>query len=266
MSSAKGMKRLEGRVVVVTGASMGIGRAASIRSAEEGATVAVCDIEDSQGEQVVNEIKRTGYGTARYYHLDVSKDGEVSSVFKRISEELGPIYGLVNNAGIVGAIKPTHELSERDWDAVFAINVKGVFLCTKYAIPGMIKQGTGSIVNLSSIYGLVGAADQPPYHASKGAVRLMSKTDALFYAKNGVRVNSVHPGFIDTLMVQNVVAVVASSSGDKEAVYQRLKSLHPLGRLGKAEEIAAGIVFLLSDDASFVTGSELVIDGGYTCQ
>src|ERR1022692_4251373 len=202
MSSAKGMRRLEGRVVVVTGASMGIGRATAIRSAEEGAKVAVCDIADSQGEQVVNEIKRTGNGIARYYHLDVSKEGEVSSVFKRISEELGPIYGLVNNAGIVGAIKPTHELSEKDWDTVFAINVKGVFLCTKYAIPGMIKQGRGSIVNLSSIYGLVGAADQPPYHASKGAVRLMSKTDAMYYAKNGIRVNSVHPGFIDTAMVQ----------------------------------------------------------------
>jgi NAD(P)-dependent dehydrogenase (short-subunit alcohol dehydrogenase family) len=256
------MRRLEGRVVVITGASMGIGRATAIRSAGEGAKVAVCDVADSEGEQVVNEIKGTG-GTARYYHLDVSKESEVSSVFKRISEELGPIYGLVNNAGIVGAIKPTHELSEKDWDTVFAINVKGLFFCTKYAIPGMIKQGTGSIANLSSIYGLVGAADQPPYHASKGAVRLMSKTDAMFYAKNGIRVNSVHPGFIDTLMVQNVVA---SSSEQKEVVYQRLKSLHPLGRLGKAEEIAAGIVFLLSDDASFMTGSELVMDGGYTCQ
>jgi len=262
MPSAKGMRRLEGRVVVVTGASMGIGRATAIRSAEEGAKVAVCDIADSQGEQVVKEIKRKGDGTARYYHLDVSKESEVSSVFKRISKELGPIYGLVNNAGIVGAIKPTHELSELEWDAVLAINVKGVFLCTKHVIPEMIKQGKGSIANLSSIYGLVGAANQPPYHASKGAVRLMSKTDAMYYAKNGVRVNSVHPGFIDTAMVQNF----AKASGKKEEVYKELKALHPLGRLGKAEEIAAGIVFLLSDDASFMTGSELVMDGGFTAQ
>ena len=142
------------------------------------------------------------------------------------------------------------------------MNVKGVFFCTKHAIPQMIAQKAGSIVNLSSIYGLVGAEDAPPYHASKGAVRLMTKTDALFYAKYNIRVNSVHPGFIDTPMVQNF----ADSMGNRNLVYEQLKSLHPIGRLGKSDEIADGIAFLLSDESAFMTGSELVIDGGYTAR
>lgn len=142
------------------------------------------------------------------------------------------------------------------------MNVNGVFLCTKYAVPSMIKNQQGSIVNLSSIYGLVGAQDAPPYHASKGAVRLMTKTDALFYAKYNIRVNSVHPGFIDTPMV----AGFAEGTGNREATYEALKKLHPLGRLGKPEEVASVIVFLLSDDSSFMTGSEVVVDGGYTAQ
>jgi NAD(P)-dependent dehydrogenase (short-subunit alcohol dehydrogenase family) len=145
---------------------------------------------------------------------------------------------------------------------VFEVNVMGVFRRTKHAIPDMRLAHSGSIVNLSSIYGIVSAPDVPPYHASKGAVRLMSKTDALLYAKDGIRVNSVHPGFIDTPMVQNY----AKALGDEKAAVEQIGRLHPMGRLGRAEEIAAGVLFLLSDASSFMTGSELVIDGGYTCQ
>ncbi|MCI4348849.1 MAG: glucose 1-dehydrogenase [Thermoplasmata archaeon] len=253
--------RLSDRVVVVTGGAMGIGRATAIAAGREGAAVAVCDVADAAAEKVAQEIRGSG-GKARAYHLDVANEGDVRGAFGRIRTELGPIYGLVNNAGIAGANKPTHQLEEAEWDRVMGVNVKGVFLCTKHAVPDMLRRHAGAIVNLSSIYGLVSAPDVPPYHASKGAVRLMTKTDALFYAKEGIRVNSVHPGFIDTPMVQNY----ATSLGDRSAVYEQLAALHPMGRVGTAEEIANGIVFLLSDDASFMTGSELVIDGGYTCR
>ncbi|MEM0123539.1 MAG: SDR family oxidoreductase [Conexivisphaerales archaeon] len=253
--------KLSGKCVVVTGAAMGIGKATAIAAAKEGATVAVCDINEVEGKKVVEEIARSG-GKAKFYSLDVSNESQVKDVFSRIGKELGDIYGLVNNAGIAGASKPTHEITMEEWNRVLGINVNGVFLCTKYAVPYMIKNQSGSIVNLSSIYGLVGAQDAPPYHASKGAVRLMTKTDALFYAKYNVRVNSVHPGFIDTPMVSGF----AESTGNKEAMYEALKKLHPLGRLGKPEEIASVIVFLLSNDSSFMTGSEVVVDGGYTAQ
>ncbi len=253
--------KLDGKVIVVTGGAMGIGKATALAAAKEGAVVAVCDVNQVEGNKTVEEINKMG-GKARFYYLDVSNEEQVKNVFEKIGKELGDIYGLVNNAGIAGVSKPTHEITLEEWNKVMSINVNGVFLCTKYAVPYMIKNRSGSIVNLSSIYGLVGAQDVPPYHASKGAVRLMTKTDALFYAKYNIRVNSVHPGFIDTPMVRGF----AESTGNKEAVYEALKKLHPLGRLGKPEEVASVIVFLLSDDASFMTGSEVVVDGGYTAQ
>lgn len=255
------MKGLKDRVVVVTGASMGIGKATAERLGQEGAIVALCDISDTEGKKLEAGMKASG-ATAKYYHMDVSNEDEVAATFSKVSKDLGSIYGLVNNAGISGVNKPTHQIEEREWDRLFSINVKGVFFCTKHAIPQMIEQGRGSIVNLSSIYGIVGAEDAPPYHASKGAVRLMSKTDALLYAKYNIRVNSVHPGFIDTPMVQNF----AEAAGGMEAVYKQIAALHPLGRLGKSEEIASVIAFLLSDESSFMTGSEVVVDGGYTAR
>ncbi|MGC8618750.1 MAG: SDR family NAD(P)-dependent oxidoreductase, partial [Thermoplasmata archaeon] len=245
-------EKLKGRVIVVTGAAMGIGKATALAAAKEGAYVAVCDLNQAEGNKTVDEINKNG-GKARFYSLDVSNESQVKHVFEQIGKEMGDIYGLVNNAGIAGVSKPTHEVTLEEWNKVMSVNVNGVFLCTKYALPYMIKNKKGSIVNLSSIYGIVGAQDAPPYHASKGAVRLMTKTDALFYAKYNIRVNSVHPGFIDTPMV----AGFAESTGNKQAVYEALKGLHPLGRLGKPEEIANVIVFLLSDDASFMTGSEV---------
>lgn len=248
-------------MVIVTGGAMGIGKATAMRLAEEGAKIAVCDIQDTEGKKVEEQITKIG-GAARYYHVNVSSEKEIEDAYRNVEKDLGPIYGLVNNAGISGVSKPTHEIDADDWDKVININVKGVFLSTKHAVPYMVKHKSGSIVNLSSIYGLVGAEDAPPYHASKGAVRLMSKTDAMFYAKKGVRVNSVHPGFIDTPMVQEF----AARSGEKNEVYDDIAALHPIGRLGKSDEVAAAIVFLLSDDSSFITGSELVVDGGYTAK
>ncbi|MEM0141479.1 MAG: SDR family NAD(P)-dependent oxidoreductase [Thermoplasmatales archaeon] len=253
--------KLSKKVVVVTGAAMGIGKATAIAAANEGAIVAACDVNETEGKKTVDEILKSG-GKSKFYKLDVSNETRVKSVFEQIEKDLGDIYGLVNNAGISGVSKPSHEITLEEWNKVLNINVNGVFLCTKYAVGSMMKNHAGSIVNLSSIYGIVGAQDAPPYHASKGAVRLMTKTDALFYAKYNIRVNSVHPGFIDTPMVRGF----AESTGDKESVYEALKKLHPLGRLGKPEEIASVICFLLSDDSSFMTGSEVVVDGGYTAQ
>ena len=189
------MNRLQDKVAIVTGGAVGIGRATCKALASEGATVAVTDLQDENGRKVVEEITEAG-GTAKYWNLDVSRESEVKQVIAAIKDQFGVIDVLVNNAGISGTNKPTHEITEEEWDQVMAVNVKGVFLCNKHVLPVMCEAGGGSIINLSSIYGLVGAPDLPAYHASKGAVRLMSKTDALLYAKHKIRVNSVHPGFI----------------------------------------------------------------------
>lgn len=250
------MKRTANKVVIVTGGALGIGRETCLLLAKEGAKVAITDVLDKEGKALAEEINKAG-GIAKFWHLDVSKESEVKQVYAAVVEEFGKLDATVNNAGIAGADKPTHELTEEEWDAVMNVNVKGVFFCTKHAIPYLKKSGAGSIVNLSSIYGIVGAGDIPPYHASKGAVRLMSKNDALIYAKDKIRVNSVHPGFIWTPLVEEL--------GKKDPQFRtKLDSLHPLGHVGESIDIAYGILYLVSDESKFVTGSELVIDGGYT--
>lgn len=256
------MGRVEEKVVVVTGGGKGIGKAACIRLAEEGASVAVTDVDEEAGNAVAEQIRNAG-GEAVYWDLDVSDASDVKIVFDEILDQFGRIDVLVNNAGIAGANKPTHELTEEEWDEVLAVNVKGVFLCTKYAVPHMRDVGGGSIINLSSIYGIISAPDIPPYHASKGAVRSMSKTDALLYAKDNIRVNSVHPGYVWTPLVEQLGE---RSEEGVEAFREHLDSLHPIGHVGEPDDIAYGIVFLASDESKFMTGSELVIDGGYTAQ
>jgi NAD(P)-dependent dehydrogenase (short-subunit alcohol dehydrogenase family) len=252
------MDRLQGKVAVITGAALGLGRAMAIRMAEEGASVAVLDVLDQPGEALVAQLS----GPARYWRCDVSNEAQVARVFGEVVAHFGRLDVLVNNAGIAGTNKPTHELTEAEWDRVQAVNVKGVFFCTKHAIEPLRRSGGGSIINLSSIYGLVGAGDVPPYHASKGAVRLMSKNDALTYAVDKIRVNSIHPGFIWTPMVEGHLRGL----GDVDAGRQAVGALHPLGHLGEPDDIAWGAVYLASDEAKFVTGSELVIDGGYTAR
>ncbi len=256
------MKRLHDKTVLVTGGALGIGRATCLLLAREGARVAITDVRDIEGQELAVKITRAG-GVARYWHLDVSREDQVRAVLAAAADTFGPVTVLVNNAGIAGVNKPTHELTEAEWDAVQAVNTKGVFLCTKHAIPGMQRAGGGSIVNLSSIYGLVGAPDVPSYHASKGAVRLMTKTDALLYAKDRIRVNSIHPGYIWTPMVEGVGR---AAGDDLEAFRRQTGALHPLGHMGEPDDIAYGILYLASDEAKFVTGAELVIDGGYTAR
>ncbi|NID14622.1 SDR family NAD(P)-dependent oxidoreductase [Luteibacter yeojuensis] len=252
------MHRLKGKVAVVTGGSMGIGAACARRMAAEGADVVVADICRPDAIHALPDG-----GRIDFVHTDVGREAEVAGAIQHARSMYGRLDILVNNAGIAGTDKPTHELTEDEWDRVQRINVKGVFFGVKHAIAPMREAGGGSIINLSSIYGLVGAADVPPYHASKGAVRLMTKTDALLYAKDRIRVNSIHPGFIRTPMVEGYVAGMDVEEAEG---FQAIAALHPLGRLGTPDEIAWCAVFLASDEASFITGAEFVVDGGYTAR
>jgi NAD(P)-dependent dehydrogenase (short-subunit alcohol dehydrogenase family) len=256
------MGRLDDKVALVTGGGLGIGRATCLAMAREGAKVVVADIDDEAATNVVSEISRGG-GTAAFWHMDVTSEDEVRGVFAKVEDGFGRLDVLVNNAGISGVDKPTHEITVDEWEKVIAVNVTGVFLCSREALRIMRRQGSGSIINLSSIYGIIGAPDLPPYHASKGAVRLMTKTDAMLYASDGIRVNSVHPGYIWTPLVEELGK---RSEEGVEAFRKQLDEAHPIGHVGEPEDIAWGIVYLASDQAKFVTGSELVIDGGYTAR
>ena len=252
------MDRLKDKVAIITGGSLGIGRACAIRMAEEGAAVAVFDVVDEQGAALVQELAGRGFRAA-YWHVDVTREREVQAAVDEAATRFGKLDILVNNAGISGANKPTDEITEAEWDLVQAVNVKGVFFCVKHSVPHLRRAGGGSIVNLSSIYGIISAADVPPYHASKGAVRSMSKTDALLYAPDRIRINSVHPGFIWTSMVEAFL----QNQPDPQAARTGLNALHPLGHIGEPDDIAMAVVYLSSDEAKFVTGAELVVDGGY---
>jgi len=256
------MDRLKDKVAIVTGGAKGIGLAACSLMAQEGAKVILTDIVDDKGKEEVKKIADKG-GTAVYKHLDVSREEEVEKIFSEVHFVHSHIDILVNNAGIAGRDKPTHMLTAEEWNQVISVNLNGVFFCTKHVIPYMKETGGGSIINLSSIYGIISAPDIPPYHASKGAVRLMTKTDALLYAGDGIRVNSIHPGYIWTPLVENLAE---KSLEGVENFRKKLDDLHPIGHIGEPMDIACGIVYLASDEAKFVTGSELVIDGGYTAQ
>ncbi|GAB1595564.1 SDR family NAD(P)-dependent oxidoreductase [Lysobacter claricitrinus] len=256
------MNRVRGRVCIVTGGAVGIGRACVQRLTEQGAAVAIFDMDEAAGHALATALEPRG--EVAFWRVDISRETEVAAAIDAVVERFGALHVLVNNAGIAGPNKPTHELTEDEWDRVQAVNVKGVFLCTKHAIPHMKRAGIGSIVNLSSIYGLVGAPDVPPYHASKGAVRLMSKTDALLYAADGIRVNSVHPGFIWTSMVEQHLRDTGAT--DLDAARRDVGALHPLGHMGEPDDVAWAVVYLASDESKFVTGSELVVDGGYTAR
>lgn len=255
------MNRVKGKVAVVTGGAMGIGRAGCLLLAAEGAEVAVTDINPA-GEKVAAEIREKG-GTAQFWPMNTASEKDVEQTFKEIIAHFKRINVLVNNAGIAGVSKPTHEITEAEWDSVMQINIKGVFLCTKHVIPYMRQAKGGAIINMSSVYGMVGAGNTPPYHASKGAVRIMTKNDAMLYAKDKIRVNSIHPGAIWTPLLE---AAAAGIKGGREVFSSYMTSLHPLGHLGEPEDIGWGIVYLASDESRFMTGSELVIDGGYTAK
>jgi NAD(P)-dependent dehydrogenase (short-subunit alcohol dehydrogenase family) len=253
------MGRVSGKVAIVTGGASGIGKEACLLLAKEGAKVVVVDMDDS-GASVAAEISRSG--EAVFYKLDVSNESSVEKAFSEVRGRFGRIDILVNNAAITGVRKPTHEVTGDEWDRVMDVNVKGVFYCTKHAIPYMKAAGGGSIINIASVIGMVAYTGAPPYVASKAAVRLMSKTDALIYAKDRIRVNAVVPGYVWTPLIENALR----AKGDVDAGKKALEALHPVGHLGEPLDIAYGILYLASDESKFVTGSDLVIDGGYTAQ
>ena len=249
--------RLEGKVALISGGARGQGAAEAKLFAGEGAKVVFGDILDDLGRQVEAEIHEVG-GEALYIHLDVTNAADWASAVEAAVSRYGRLDVLVNNAGIT-IRKNVEDTTEEDWDRIMAINAKGVFLGTKQAIPAMRESGGGSIVNISSTAGLVGSPySGASYAATKGAVRLFTKATAIQYAKEGIRCNSVHPGLLETPMTQDMLADAAH----REERTQRI----PLGRVGTAEDVAYGVLYLASDESSFVTGSELVIDGGATAQ
>ena len=249
------MARLEGKVALISGGARGQGAVEARMFAEEGARVVIGDILDEQGRQTEAELQELGYNVT-YVHLDVTSESDWEAAVQSAVDTYGKLDVLLNNAGIL-IRKNIEETTEDDWDRIFAVNAKGVFLGTRAAIPAMRDAGGGSIINISSTAGLVGSPNgSASYTATKGAVRLFTKSTAIQHAREGIRCNSIHPGPIETDMI-------ADTLNDPANMALRMQRL-PLGRVGKPSEIAYGAIYLASDESSFVTGSELVIDGGTT--
>ena len=248
--------RLEGKVSLITGGAVGQGAAEARLFAREGSKVVICDVLDEEGAKVEAEINEAG-GDAVYVHLDVTRESDWREAVDKTVSEYGKLNVLVNNAGIwrKGLVADT---TEQQWDLVLDVNAKGVFLGTKLAIPEMRRAGGGSIINISSTSGIVGSPGAAAYAASKGAVRLLTKTTAVQYGAEGIRANSIHPGPIDTPMGNQIWTTPEAREAAATAGV--------LGRLGVPDDVAYGALYLASDESSFMTGSELVIDGGQTAK
>ncbi len=258
--------RLENKVALITGAAHGVagevkgfGGVAARMFAEEGAKVVLTDIDTDSGERTAAELKGEGYDVM-FVKLDVARESDWESAIEATASAYGGRLDiLVNNAGIGGSSR-VEDTTEEAWDLQMDIHAKGVFLGTRHAIPLMRAAGGGSIINISSIYGIVGSPSSSAYHAAKGAIRIFTKSAAIQLAPDNIRVNSVHPGFMATPMTMGSFG--AADAERRQYVLSRI----PMGRIGEPEEIARGILFLASDDSSYMTGSELVIDGGMTAQ
>ena len=249
--------RLENKVALISGGARGMGAAEARMFAREGARVVIGDVLEADGRQVEAEINEAG-GECVFVHLDVTQESEWQQAVETAVTRFGKLDVLVNNAGIYPSEGKVEDTGEELWDRIMEINAKGVFLGTKHAIPEMRKAGGGSIINISSTAGLIGSSQDAAYTASKGAVRIFTKSTAIQYAKEGIRANSVHPGSIETPMVRARMTILEQQ--------RRAEALTPLGRSAHPDEVAYGVLFLASDESSFMTGSELVIDGGYTAQ
>lgn len=247
-------KDFDGKVAFVTGGASGIGEAVAKQLAARGAKVVVADLKLESGQKVVDAIVAAG-GTAAAVAVDVGQPEQVEKAIQFAVDTYGALHLAVNNAGIGGVAKPVGDYTVEEWRKVVQIDLDSVFYSTKYEIPALLKSGGGAIVNMASILGTNGFANAPAYVSSKHGVVGLTKATAIDYAKQGIRVNAVGPGFIETPLL----------TGD-QAMFDSLRALHPMGRLGKADEVAALTLFLLSDAASFITGSYHLVDGGYAAQ
>ena len=251
------MKEFDGKVALVTGGGSGIGRATALAFAREGAQVVIGNRKVQRGEETVSMIRDAG-GTASFKRTDVLVAAEVKALVDHAVTTYGRLDVAFNNAGIEGEVKPTLvDQTEANFDAVMGVNVKGVWLSMKYEIPLMLEQGGGAIVNCSSVSGVIGFPGIGIYSASKHAVIGLTKTAALEYSAQGIRINAVNPAVIDTEMVDRMTDGMNMKKGD-------LTTFHPIGRLGRVEEVAEAVLWLCSDKASFVTGHSMIIDGGFT--
>ncbi len=248
--------RLDGKVVFISGGSRGQGAAEARLFAMEGASVVMGDILEDEGRRLEAEINESG-GRALFVRLDAASDSDWQNAIRQTVQTFGKLNVLVNNAAIYSRV-PIEQTSAEEWDNIMAVNARGVFLGTKHSIPEMRRSGGGSIVNISSTAGLVGSARGSAYSASKGAVRLLTKSTAVQHAGEGIRANSIHPGPIDTDMIADNIATPEGRAESEARV--------PLGRIGSVKDVAYGALFLASDESSYMTGSELVIDGGATAQ
>lgn len=244
------------KVAIVTGGASGIGAAVVEKLAASGAKVVVADFNEDSGKAIVDKVTADG-GTASFTKVDVSDPAQVEAMVRFAVDTYGGLHLAVNNAGIGGALAPTGEYTIDDWKKVIDINLNGVFYGLRFEIPAIVESGGGAIVNLASILGNVGFANAPAYVSAKHGVVGLTKTAAIEYATKGIRINSVGPGFIRTPMVE---------SGLDEESLKGIAALHPVQRLGTPEEVANLILFLLSDDAAFLTGGYYLVDGGYTAQ
>jgi NAD(P)-dependent dehydrogenase (short-subunit alcohol dehydrogenase family) len=249
---------VQGKIALVTGGGSGIGRATALKLAKEGAKLMIADYVPEGGERTVRMIEEAG-GEASFVAADVSVTRQVEAMVAKSVETYGRIDCAFNNAGIEGRMANTVECTEETWDRTIAINLKGVWLCMKYEIPQMLKQGGGTIVNTASIAGLVGFEGLPAYNASKGGVVQLTRTAALEFATKNIRVNCVCPGVIRTPMVERLL-------DNRSFTEEQLNAGEPMGRMGKPEEIAEGVLWLLSDASSFVTGHPLAIDGAWVAR
>ena len=246
--------RLDGKVALVSGGASGIGAAHARIFAAEGAKLVAGDLQEDKGRAVVEAVNRDG-GEAIFVQLDVARQADWERAVGEAVSRFGKLTTLINNAGIYWP-RGTEEETLEGWNTMIAVNQTGVWLGMKAAVPAMREAGGGAIVNISSLYGLIGSPGSITYHATKGAVRLMTKSAALEYVKEGIRVNSIHPGQIDTPIL----------SGLTPEQNEQIKAATPMGRLGRPEEIAYGSLYLCSDEAAYTTGAELVIDGGWFAQ
>ena len=257
------MDRLAGRVALVTGAANGIGRATAHRLAAEGAAVVVTDVDDERGRAVVDGLVDGG-ARAAYLHHDVVSETDWQQAVAATVERFGGLDVLVNNAGVHGERESIEDVTLAAWERSIGILQTGVFLGMRCAAAPLRASGNASVVNISSIFGASGGfGGSPAYHAAKGAVRVLTKNAAVHWARDGIRVNSIHPGFIDT----GLLGPASTARGGASAGMQQLMlDVTPMNRLGRPEEVAAGVAYLASDDAAFVTGSELFIDGGFSAR